>query len=81
MKINKINIGDTVYFANGCEKLTEGKIVHIFEHFGKEQYVIEYNAVIDAALEVRDWNTTSLKPEGPLHLWERAAELFKKYKG
>ena len=36
--------------------------------------------MIDAALEVRDWNTISLKPEGPLHLWEMAAELFKKYK-
>lgn len=78
--MNKVNIGDTVYFANGCENLTEGKVVHIFRYFGKEEYVIEYNAVIDAALEVRDWNTISLKPEDRLHLWERVAEFYKKYK-
>jgi hypothetical protein len=43
--------------------------------------VTKYRIVEMTAIQFRpNWKWGVIKPEGPLHLWERAAELFRKYK-
>ncbi len=67
-------IGDTLWFANGGEKLTEGKVVHIFGWGATVQYVLEYNAVIDYHVVCRNGLCVSENPEGPLNLSKLAKE-------
>lgn len=64
-------IGDTVYFSQGGEELTEGKVVHIFERYNTKQYVIEVETHIDPYLVVRDWLTTSDTKDGDLFIWRK----------
>lgn len=70
----RYQIGDTLWFANGCKSLTEGKVVHIFEWANTVQYVLEYYAIVDWSLECRDYLTLSETPEGPLNLSKLAKE-------
>ena len=74
-----VNLGDTVWIAIGADHLIESKVVHIFEHFGKKQYVCEYPTHIDPVLEVRDWLSVSLDGKS-LNLWKRSTEIFKQWK-
>lgn len=67
-------IGDTLWFANGGDKLTEGKVVHIFGWGATVQYVLEYNAVIDYHVVCRNSLCVSENPEGPLNLSKLAKE-------
>ena len=67
-------IGDTLWFANGGDKLTEGKVVHIFGWGATVQYVLEYNAVIDDHVVCRNGLCVSETPEGPLNLSKLAKE-------
>ncbi len=67
-------IGDTLWFANGGDKLTEGKVVHIFGWGATVQYVLEYNAVIDYHVVCRNGLCVSENPEGPLNLSKLAKE-------
>lgn len=66
-------IGDTVFFANGREKLTEGKVVHKFklEEYYCLLYVIQVETPIDPYFEVRDWQTLSSAADRDLNMWER----------
>lgn len=75
--MKKINIKDTVWFANGEHKLIPGRVVQIItlDHLnegyipGKELYVLEVETGIDNIFEVREWETISLEPAGPLNMW------------
>lgn len=67
-------IGDTLWFANGGDKLTEGKVVHIFGWGATVQYVLEYNAIIDHHVVCRNSLCVSDNPEGPLNLSKLAKE-------
>jgi len=67
-------IGDTLWFANGGDKLTEGKVVHIFGWGATVQYVLEYYAFIDYGIECRSGFCVSENPEGPLNLSKLAKQ-------
>jgi len=67
-------IGDTLWFANGGDKLTEGRVVHIFGWGATVQYILEYYAVIDYGIECRSGFCVSENPEGPLNLSKLAKE-------
>lgn len=77
--MKEYKVGDTVYIAVGCKDLVKGKIIHVFD-YGVKQYVVEYYAVIDYALVVRDWSTVSDTKEGPLNLWESVQKFAKRFK-
>lgn len=64
-------IDDIVWIHMGGPKnlLSEGRIVYLFVHYGRPQYIIEINTSIDPILEVRDWSTISETPEGPINLF------------
>lgn len=79
--MDSYNLGDTIYFAIGMKELIKGKIVHIFTHFGKQQYVVEYHNTVDYAIIVRDYWTLSDNKDTPLNIWKRSAEMIKILEG
>lgn len=68
-------IGDTLWFANGQKKLIEGKVVHIFGWGATVQYVLEYDAIIDSAIECRMALLVSETPEGPINMTKLAKKI------
>ena len=71
------NIKDKVWIHIGERKLTEGRVVDIFDlaHVGypedREFYVIEIQTGIDNIFEVRDFDQISPDAKGPIHLFRK----------
>lgn len=79
MKYVEANVGDTVWIhgietRGGENKLTQGKVVHIFrpEGYSMDQYVVEIPTHIDPLLEVRDGFTVSDAADKPIGIYRRA---------
>lgn len=73
-----LNLGDTAYFHPHLEevmKKRKGKVVHIFEMYGLDQYVIEIDTGIDPVLEVRSSLTVSDHPDQPIGMWRQAPDV------
>ena len=63
------SVGDTVYYANGREKLEEGIVVNHFRRNGIIQYVIETMTYIEPIYVVRDYTILSPSKDQPLFIF------------
>jgi hypothetical protein len=64
-------VGDTVWIHVGGpgNPLVESKVVMVVDvpSYGR-QYIVEYDAVVDWVLEIREWSNVSPDERGPINL-------------
>lgn len=74
-KYIKANVNDTVWIhgvdTEDGNPLCEVKVVHVFELYGREHYVVERETYIDPILFVRDGVSITDDPNKPIGLWRR----------
>lgn len=75
----EFKIGDTawIYIGDHDGKLTDGRVVHIFQLDGwhAPHYVIEIETGIDPIFEVRDGLSMSDAKDKPIGLWRKNVSL------
>lgn len=71
MQVLVFQLGDPCWIATGEEELAGGRVIHIFEHYGLRQYVVEVETHIEPALLVRDGLIMSDAADRPLGFWRR----------